>query len=565
MSSNAPQQQERSQQEQCVLELLAMLSYRSGELSSYLHEIACGVSRLLQSDWSVVTIRAGETGEVVASSVNMGDRKREFSLQGSLAGEIVQTGQPLIIENAQTDARSTKLAEEHGAYLGIPLRTAQGECIGTICSYFHQPRHLSAQSTQLVEILAERAATAIDNYQLYQQQKRYMAELQQANQQLQAEIREREQAEEALRQSEARLRVLVENAADAFLLVDPSTGRVIDANPRACESLGYTYEELLTLSSTDIDARFTVEELARFRHQLTIGVPASLESIHRRKDGTTFPVEARVCLFEAGNQQLELALVRDISDRKQAEQAKARLAEIGELAAMIVHEIRNPLTTVLLGLTAFQQLDLSDNAQQRLMLALEEAERLKRLLNEILLYARGQVLHPSALEMNAFISEMLESIRNIPAAIGRQIEFISTIPTAWILGDRDKLKQVFINLVKNACEAVEEGETITWQIEPGKTAQQIQISIHNHGHPIPPETLVKLGTPFFTTKPTGNGLGLAIVKQIIEAHQGEFTISSEPEIGTVAIVQLPLMHQANIAPDTDPSVLVLSSGEYHPA
>ena len=540
MASNALQkQQEQLQQEQCVLESLATLSHRSGELDNYLHEIACGVSRLLGADWSIVTVCQGKTGEVMASSLELGDENKGFALHGTFAGEVIHSGQPLIIEDIRLESRPNK-PPGYLAYLGIPLKTVHGGTIGTICSLFRQPRQFTTDTIRLVEIFAERAATVIDNYQLYQKQKQYRVELQQVNQQLQMQIREREQAEIALRDREARLQILVENTADAILLIEPATGQIVDANRRACENLGYTYEELLQLSPVDIDVKFTETELLGMQQQLQVNVPMVLESVHRRKDGTTFPIEASICLFECGERLLGLASIRDISDRKQAAQAMARLAEIGELAAMIVHEIRNPLTTVLMGLAAFRKMDLPKFAQERLSLALEEAERLKRLLEEILLYAKHQVLQRHELEINELIAEMLKPCR-IPATAGRRIELISTLPTARILGDRDKLQQVFINLVRNACEAIVEGEIVTWRIDPGENLNQVCISLRNGGEPIPAEILAKLGTPFLTTKTTGNGLGLAIVRRIVEAHGGELNITSDVKTGTVVRVYFPLL------------------------
>ncbi|PSB13646.1 histidine kinase, partial [filamentous cyanobacterium CCP2] len=354
------------------------------------------------------------------------------------------------------------------------------------------------------------------------------------------DISERRRAEAALRQSEARFRALVENAADVFLVINPE-GQVVNANQRACDVLGYTRDELLQLTIADIDAKHLPHEIVQLRQQFTVGETYRVESVHRRKDGTTFPIEASICLFEADDSWLELALVRDITERKKAEQAQARLAEIGELAAMIVHEVRNPLTTVLMGLNAFQRLELPDSAQQRLELALEEAERLKRLLNEILLYARPQSLQTTRLELNTLINGMLDAIRNLPAAKERQIQFSSMFPSVWVLGDDDKLKQVFINLIRNACEAINDGDIVTWRIEPGSIGCQVNISVHNNGKPIPSDILEKLGTPFFTTKPSGNGLGLAIVKQIVQAHSGEISIVSSAENGTIVSIQLPTL------------------------
>jgi PAS domain S-box-containing protein len=361
------------------------------------------------------------------------------------------------------------------------------------------------------------------------------------------DIADRRRAEIALRQSEARFRALVENAADVFLVINPD-GQIVNANQRACETLGYTREELLQLTIAHIDARYTPEEIAQLRQQYTVGVPYRLESVHRRKDGTTFPIEASICLFEAEKSWLELALVRDISERKQAELAQSRLAEIGELAAMIVHEVRNPLTTVLMGLNSFQKLELPDAAQQRLDLALEEAERLKRLLNEILLYARPQTLQSTRIELNHLSQTLLSAMQDLPIAQSYNITLMSSLSSVWVLGDPDKLKQVFVNLLRNACEAIETGDTITWRIQPGTMPCQVQISVQNYGNLIPPELINQLGTPFFTTKPSGNGLGLAIVKQIIQAHQGELCITSDPDHGTIVSIQLPTLENISSPP-----------------
>jgi PAS domain S-box-containing protein len=567
-------------QERRILERLTSLSYRAGELKIYLQAIAQGVNDLIGLDWSVVTLCQGDSERILASTIDLGDAAEQtYSLHGTLTGTVVKSGCSLVVENT-ANAEFGAAPDGYQAYMGVPLQTPTGIVVGTICSFQRQPRHFTTQEVHLAEIFAERAAIAIDNYQLYQQQQQFnqalevevnrrtqelqvaqsqlteayeqleqrierrTAELQLTNEQLQAEIRERQQIEAALRQSEIRFRIVVENAADAFLLIDPHNGQILDANRQACENLGYTHAELLTLSILDFDARFTADELLAFRQQLANGVPATLESEHRRKDGTTFPVEANVCLFESGGRSLELALVRDITERKQAERAMAQLAEIGELAAMIVHEVRNPLTTVLMGLTALQDIDLPKRNQQYLALALEDAERLQRLLNEILLYAKQQVLQCSEVELNAFITDILEALQTMSDMAEHDIQFVSSFPSVWIWGDRDKLKQVFINLIKNACEAIALGEAITWRIDPGIDDSRICISIHNSGNPIPAEVLSKLGTPFFTTKPSGNGLGLAIVRRIVEAHNGELLIQSEQERGTIVSIQLPLIHSA---------------------
>ncbi len=354
------------------------------------------------------------------------------------------------------------------------------------------------------------------------------------------DVTERKAAEAALRQSEVRFRTFVENAADAFFMIGPQ-GRVQDVNRRACESLGYTREELLQLSVPDINAELSPEALMVLKQELSFQATTVIETWHRRKDGSVFPVEVSICRFGSEDNPREIALARNITERKQAQAAMAQLAEIGELSAMIVHEVRSPLTTVLMGLESFRGMELPERAQMRLELALEEADRLKTLLNEILQYAREQTLKVIDIDLLALVRKLQGAIADLPYAQERALQIESSLSEAWMKGDIDKLKQVFINLIRNACEAVEAGNTVTWRINSAPQPHHVCVSIHNGGPPIPPEVLEKLGQPFFTTRSGGNGLGIAIVKRIVEAHQGEFSIESSAEQGTVVRVILPLV------------------------
>lgn len=353
------------------------------------------------------------------------------------------------------------------------------------------------------------------------------------------DITERKQTEEALRDSERRFRALVEQAADAVFVVDRN-GQIVDANQQACHNLGYTREDLLHRSVSDIQVALSLSQLQALWNNLTPSHPVTVQGIHRRQDGSTFPVEVRIGLFEFGDRRLIVALARDITERQQAEAARARLAEIGELTAMIVHEVRNPLTTVWMGLNALAKDELSERSHLRLQLALEESDRLQRLLNEILLYAKEQQLDRQPIELNQFLTEVLDSMRSLPIVCDRVLIFQPAPEPIWIEGDRDKLKQVVINLVNNACEAVDTQATVTCVLTSPDPQPHIWLQVHNGGPPIPPEVLDKLTQPFFTTKSSGNGLGLAVTKRIIEAHHASLTIESTAHSGTTVTVALPI-------------------------
>ncbi|MBF2017189.1 MAG: GAF domain-containing protein [Rivularia sp. T60_A2020_040] len=406
------------QQKQRVLEVLSSLSYRNGELNKFLQEIAIAVSKLITIDWSVITLCHKDFDKILASSIELDDYETIYSLHNVVTGTVVETGKSLTVEDTNTCKQYGKVPQGYRSYLGVPLRTCQGQVIGTICSFHQQPRKYNLEEITIVELFAERAATAIDNYQLYQQQCQF-------NQILEAEV--------------------------------------------ACRT----------------------EELKA----------------------------AQAKLLET-----------------------ERLAAIGEFASSIIHEIRNPFTTMKMGLNYFKKNDKSEASQMRLSLALEEADRLERLLKEILLYAKPQKLQLQVIDINEFLTEMLESLPMMPFSNQRQIEFeLKNYPPSTqlkVMGDQDKLKQIMINLVRNACEAISVGETVKIQLE-NNYKQQVSINICNGGEPISPEVLPKMTQPFYSTKASGTGLGLAIVKRIVEYNNGELLIKSSSEEGTIISVKLP--------------------------
>jgi signal transduction histidine kinase len=396
------------------LQQLVAIGYSSGDLGAYLMEIVQGVSRIVGSDWTIVTMSKGETGQIMASNLDSESDNAGFSLHGTLAADVIQSGRSLVIADCRQDSCCYKLSNNYLSYLGVPLRTKNETTIGTICSFFQVPRLFTDPEVKVIELFAERAATAIENYLLYQEQ-------QKSNEILSQEVADR-----------------------------------------------------------------------------TIELQLAQEQLIERE----------------------------------------RLAAIGEFTAMIVHEVRNPLTTIEMGLKYAHKILDSDADRQRLDLALSESQRLKHLLQEILSYAKPQVLQLEKLQIGKFINDLLLQVRDLPEAIDRQIDYDSRCREIEVMADIDKLKQVFLNLFRNACEAIESGETISCQILLQPDSDRVCIQIHNGGNPIPPAALQLLTTPFYTTKPTGTGLGLAISQRILLAHGGELVIKSS-DAGTTVHVLLP--------------------------
>jgi PAS domain S-box-containing protein len=399
------------------------------------------------------------------------------------------------------------------SYAGIPLLDSKGMLLGHLAVLDDRPMENETRYRALLEIFAARAAAEM----------------------------ERQQAEEALRISEEKFATAFRASPDGIALSTLKDGRYIEVNESCLQMLGYSREEAIGHSALQLGIWAKPEDRERVKQLLqTQGSVSNCEFEFCKKSGEVFTGLFSAEIIHLRDEPCLLTAIVDISPLKQAEKALARLAEIGELAATIVHEVRNPLTTVLMGLNSFKRLELPDRFQEYLALSLEEADRLQRLLNQILLYAKPQTLDRSQLELNSFISQMFDSLQNMPCAVGRQLKFISSPIPLTVLGDRDKLKQVLINLTTNAFEAVGEGEIIIITVREVIPCR-VSIEVQNGGEPIPLEVLLNLTKPFYTTKSNGNGLGLAIVKRIVEAHNGELKIDSSSIAGTQVTVKLPIL------------------------
>lgn len=218
-----------------------------------------------------------------------------------------------------------------------------------------------------------------------------------------------------------------------------------------------------------------------------------------------------------------------------------RLAAIGGFASGIAHEIRSPLSTISMALDYLQESNLPESASKRARLAGQEAGRLTRLLEEMLLYAKPMRLELQPVKIYRLLEEMLDTYRDILHQREQQIELNSPDTDCTIMGDRDRLIQVFLNLFRNACEAAPTGDRIGCTLRQDEIRGTLSINISNRGEPIAPEHLVgRLFDPFFTTKTNGTGLGLGIVKRIVEGHGGEIRVTSDRDRGTCFSLILPV-------------------------
>jgi signal transduction histidine kinase len=216
----------------------------------------------------------------------------------------------------------------------------------------------------------------------------------------------------------------------------------------------------------------------------------------------------------------------------------ARLAAIGQLASGIVHEIRNPLTTISLALGYFGRVHLADPGPKWVVLATRELDRMARLLDDILVYAKPLQLQQMRCDLNALVEKFLATHGGLTEAKSQSFASrLAPLPLPTDC-DADRLQQVLLNLARNACDAAPEHGVIHWSTGTTDDARR-WIEVHNGGEPIAAAALPHLLEPFFTTKARGTGLGLSIVKRILDAHGGSIEIDSDAARGTAVRVLLP--------------------------
>ena len=214
----------------------------------------------------------------------------------------------------------------------------------------------------------------------------------------------------------------------------------------------------------------------------------------------------------------------------------SRLATIGQFASGIVHEIRNPLATIALALDHLHRLDeLPSGSAKRVTLAAEEVARLERLLADILLYAKPLTLQREEVDILALLETVIASESRETDRFDVKYGTCPRIPV-----DRDRMRQVFINLVRNAQQASPDDEPIAVTCTLVED-DWLEVVTSNAGEPIPPRILERVFEPFVTTKSNGTGLGMPIIRRIVEAHGGRIDVTSDALHGTQVTLRLPVV------------------------
>jgi PAS domain S-box-containing protein len=377
------------------------------------------------------------------------------------------------------------------------------------------------------------------------------------------DVTERRQAETELRL----FRELLDNSSDAVEVLDPATLRFLDVNLMECTALGYSREELLTMGVADIDPDFGPGSHGTVEEQLRNTGFARFEAVHRRRDGSIFPVEISSRLIELDRPYL-LNIVRDITERKQAEERNLRLNEeleekvrertqqlvaaqetlvrneklavLGQVAGSVGHELRNPLGVMSNAVYFLQTVlaDADETTQEYLNIIKDEIAGSERIVSDLLDSVRTKPPRLETVDVKELIDRTLVKC-NVPPGVRVEIEIPEKLPPLRV--DPLQIHQVFRNLIANGIDAMSEGGTLTIQASEDALAGTIAIAVQDTGCGMTHEQMDKLFQPLFTTKARGIGLGLVVVKNLTEANGGQVKVQSKPGKGTIFAITLPMV------------------------
>jgi PAS domain S-box-containing protein len=362
---------------------------------------------------------------------------------------------------------------------------------------------------------------------------------------------ERHKAERARREGELRMRTFVDAAFEGITITDK--GRIIDGNARLAELLRAPLDQLVGRAVIDFVAP---ESRAAVTAHLTSGAPQFYEHAALRADGTVVPVEVRAKTIQVGDGSLRVTAIRDVSERKSLEE-QVRLAQrmesVGRLAGGVAHDFNN-LLTVILSLAKFLT-DRSRSTTDREDLQEIEAAALRaaELTQQLLAFARRQIVEPRVFDLNELVTGLDKMLRRV---LGEDVKLVTIASPnlGRIRADPGRVEQVIMNLVVNARDAMASGGTLTIETADVELSSDyaalhpdvvpgpyVMLSVSDTGAGMDAPTLAKIFEPFFTTKPPGKGtgLGLATCYGIVKQSGGSIWVYSEVGKGTTFKVYLP--------------------------
>lgn len=454
----------------------------------------------------------------------------------SLGGYILSVNKPVIIEDLSTETRfqESTLIDSYNVKSGLSVVIHNlTQPYGLLSVYTTQHRQFTQNHVDFLQAMANVLAITI----------------------------QRQQAMEAMKQNEIRLRSVVQNAVDGIITID-AQGLIESFNPAAEKIFGYSASEIIGQNVSQLmPFPYREEHNSYIINYLQTGqakvIGRGREVTGLRKDGRTFTLDLAVSEFQLGDRQLFMGIVRDITDRSllEAELRQAQKMEaVGRLASGVAHDFNNYLTII----TSYSEFLLNryseqDPQRQDIEQIKKASERAINLTRQLLAFSRKQPHSPRVLKLNQIVTELSSLLHHL---LGKNVDLDTQLATDLFLVkiDAAQMEHVLVNLAVNARDAMPQGGQLTIRtqnilleetlivhnikIEAGR---YVELAVRDTGSGMSHETLSRLFEPFFTTKERGKGtgLGLSTAYGIIKQSGGHIWAESQPGQGTTFKIYLP--------------------------
>ncbi|MDM5340077.1 ATP-binding protein [Fictibacillus enclensis] len=355
-----------------------------------------------------------------------------------------------------------------------------------------------------------------------------------------------------LKESKQQNHSLIELNPDGVYIINKD--RTLTVVNRSLEELtGYTSEELIGKPYTFLLANTNARRMESLFQRTLGGESLQVETRIRQKNGNVFDAEVTNIPYYVDNEIRGIVgTMKDLTVVRQVEQRirdSEKLAVVGELAAGVAHEIRNPLTTLKGFTQTMMNAPSSPEMKNYLNIMLDEIESINLITNEFMVLAKPHMTITASINVVPLIKQVTTLLTTQANLTNVIINSKFLIECGEIRGEKNQIKKMLVNLLKNAIEAMPEGGNVTVTATAGNTGNLL-IYIKDEGIGMSSGELQQLGHPFYTTKKSGKGLGLFVSKKIIENHNGSVRFKSTPGEGTIVEISLPGLGETMKADDT---------------